>query len=285
MPAKNGFQLQDTDLALLRVAHELRLARVDHFTALTGRSEIALWRRLRKLREHRYLASVSRLFQHHIYAIGSEGIAAIIEAGFAPRELAEKRLRHRELSEIGIRHALHLSDVHARMMLITRNTPIAIDEWSEGQRHWNTVRHPESSVLMPVRPDALCVLRHTGRPEERNKFYIFVEADRSTMSRTKMLTKLDAYLEYYRQGLHLRKYPRMNAFMVATITQTRARADALRKDLHPSIPHAAWREAYPFIAIQDLTLKALLPRAAGATIDDCRREVIVKSESSSTASL
>jgi hypothetical protein len=72
-----------------------------------------------------------------------------------------------------------------------------------------------------------------------------------------MEAKITAYLDYYERRRHTKKYPGMRSFVVATVTQTRSRADELRKDLQPLIPRAA-REAYPFIAFEDLTLDALL---------------------------
>jgi hypothetical protein len=80
-----------------------------------------------------------------------------------------------------------------------------------------------------------------------------------------MKTKIEGYLAYYEQGLHAKKYPGMTAFLVATVTTTRSRANELRKDLHPMIPHANWRQAYLFIALEDLTFAALLPKAAAVT--------------------
>src|SRR5437899_8239965 len=112
MPAKDGFQLQDRDIELLRYAFQLRIATIDHLSTLSGRSVRALWGRLLKLKERRYLASIARLMQKQIYGIGSEGIPALIEHGYAPRDLAEKRFRQNELKEIGIRHLLFVADIH-----------------------------------------------------------------------------------------------------------------------------------------------------------------------------
>jgi hypothetical protein len=42
MPSKDGFQLQDSDIALLQSVHQLRIATVDHLAALSGRSVRAL---------------------------------------------------------------------------------------------------------------------------------------------------------------------------------------------------------------------------------------------------
>ena len=89
-----------------------------------------------------------------------------------------------------------------------------------------------------------------------------MEADRSTMSHERMAAKIAGYVAYYDQRLHARKYPGMHSFIVGTVTATRARADELRKDLHPLIPRSASRDAYLFIPFEDLKLTSLLPKAA-----------------------
>ena len=77
-----------------------------------------------------------------------------------------------------------------------------------------------------------------------------------------MAAKIAGYVAYYEQSGYRQKYPGMRAFIVATVTQTCERAEELRKDLHPLIPHTAARDAYLFIPFADLTLSNLLPRAA-----------------------
>src|SRR5665213_2299341 len=51
-----------------------------------------------------------------VYVIGSAGVPVLIEHGYAPREFKEERLRHHELTEIGIRHSLFIADIHARLL-------------------------------------------------------------------------------------------------------------------------------------------------------------------------
>lgn len=261
MPAKDGFQLQDRDIELLRAVHELRIATIDHLAALSGRSVRALWGRLHKLQERRYLASVARFMQKHVYAVGSTGVPVLIEEGYAPVDLAEKRIRHRELTEIGIRHSLFIADIHARMLLLTRSGPIKLDHWQEGPALWDSVAGSAGETATPVRPDAYFILKHTGRPEGKNTFYFFLEADRSTMSHERMAGKIEGYVRYHERRLHARKYPGMHSFIVATVTETRARADELQKDLHPLIPRSASRDAYLFIPFEQVTLATLLPKA------------------------
>jgi hypothetical protein len=262
MPAKNGFEIQDGDIELLHAVSQLRIATIDHLAALSGRTVRALWGRLLKLKKRRYLTSVARFMQKQVYAIGSAGVPVLIEHGYAAQEFAERRIRHHELTEIGIRHSLFIADIHMRMLLLTRTGPIKLAEWQEGSALWDSVVPRPDTPAIPVRPDAYFVLKHAGRPEGRNTFHVFLEADRSTMSHERMATKIAGYVAYYEQAEYRQKYPGMRSFIVATMTQTRERAEELRKDLHPLIPHAASRDAYLFIPYENLTLASLLPKAA-----------------------
>jgi len=264
MPAKNGFELQDRDIELLNHIFQLRLATIDHLSALSGRSVRALWNRLLKLKQRRYLASVARFMQKQVYAIGPKGVPVLVEHGYAPRDLAEKRLRHHELTEIGIRHSLFIADIHTRMIVLTRNSPIQLSHWQEGPALWDSVIAHEGESPIPVRPDAYFTLKRTDQPEGKNTVHVFLEADRSTMAHSRMAAKIAGYLAYYEHRRHTKRYPGMQAFLVAMVTQTRTRADELRKDLHPLIPHTAARQAYLFTSFGDLTLSSLLPKAAAS---------------------
>ena len=187
-----------------------------------------------------------------------------IEHGYARRDFSEKRLRHHELSDIGIRHSLFVADIHTRLLLAARSGPTVIADWQEGSGLWDTSPAGDGIPAIPVRPDAYFILKHAERPEERNKVHVFLEPGRSTMAHSRMATKIAGYLGYYEPGRHAKKYPSMQAFLVATATQTRSRARELQKDLHPLIPHSAWRDAYLFIPFQELALNTLLPKAAAS---------------------
>jgi Replication-relaxation len=256
MPADNGFELQDTDIALLHYVFQLRIATVDHLAALSGRSVRALWGRLHKLTERRYLASVARFMQRKVYAVGPRGVSALIEQGYAPADLAERRLRHNERSEIGIRHSLFIADIHARLLLLTRDTPITVHQWIEGPSIWDTVPGTDGFPAVPIRPDSYFILKHAELPRASATSHVFLEADRSTMAHSRMAAKIQGYLSYYEHHRYDKKYPSMKSFTVATVTQTRSRAEELRRDLQPLIPHGA-RAAYPFIPFEDLTLASL----------------------------
>lgn len=56
------------------------------------------------------------------------------------------------------------------------------------------------------------------------------------MIHERMAGKIEGYVRYRERRLHTRKYPGMQSFIVASVTATRARDDALWKDLLPLIP-------------------------------------------------
>ena len=264
MPATNGFQFIEGDSNILQYVYELRLAHIDHLTALTGRSHKAIARRLLKLQERRYLACIKRRPQKHLYALGSEGASVLIEEGHAPAELARKRLRHRELSEISIKHTLFTVDIHTKILILTRNSPIRLLNWEEGPRLWDQVTTRDADgreATIPVRPDAWFTLQHTERPEGKNRLHFFLEADRASMAHSRMESKIRGYLAYYQQGRHTQKYAGMKFFRVATIAETHLRAQRLDADLQGIIP-AQSRKLYRFVAFEDLTIDSLMSPAS-----------------------
>lgn len=114
---------------------------------------------------------------------------------------------------------------------------------------------------IPVRLDAYFVLNHTERPDGKNTFHFFLEADRSTMAHSRMAAKIVGYLAYYEQGLYKKKYSGMPGFLATTVTETRSRAEELRKDLYPLIPRAA-RSRYLFLPFEDLKPTNLIADAS-----------------------
>jgi hypothetical protein len=252
----NGFQLVESDLALLKHAYQLRLATIDHLAALTGRSYKQTQKRLSKLEEQRYLTCLTRRPQKIIYTIGREGVPLLIEQGYAPRELAATRLRQHELKEFGLRHAVFIADIHVRLLQETRARSLVITKWVEGSSLWDSVTTGEN-VTVPIRPDAWFTI---GNDEGNAHF--FLEADRGTMAHSRMREKISGYAAYFQQQRHVKKYEGMKVFRVATITETRGRAKGLADEFRTMMP-AAWLAAYPVIAFEDLTIQTLMPELFG----------------------
>jgi hypothetical protein len=268
MPAKNGFEIQNGDIELVHDVHELRAVRLDHLSALSGRSEKALRARVLKLARRRYLAIVARFFQRHVYVLGPEAAPLLIEAGFAPHSIAKRRVRDQELKSTTINHLLFVSDILTKLILQARTSPIKIEDCQhDGPPLWDhATGHDREGceIALPVRPDVKLALKDSTRPEGRNVADFFVEADRGTMSGERMEEKFNAYLAYYKQQRYMKKYPGMKMFQVLTVTETRSRARYLETHLAPILPTGPARRAYHFIAFEDLALNALFPQRSDA---------------------
>ena len=264
MPAtKDGFELQDGDVALVHSVYQLRLATIDHLAALSGRSLKALRARLLKLLRQKYLASPKRFRQKKVYALGNGAKPLLIDNGFASHDFANRRLRENELTETFIHHTLFASDILLKLLLQERTSPIKIIEiMHDGPALWDTAPGHDRNgkeFLFPVRPDFKLILRDTARPEGKNTLDGFFEADRGSMSGNDMEAKTRGYLAYHKSQRYHAKYPDMKMFQVFTVTRDRQRAAFLTARLAPILPDGPAKRAYHFTAIEDLTLEDLFP--------------------------
>jgi hypothetical protein len=268
MPAKNGFILTEGDISHLRDVHLLRLATIDHLAALSsgpkgaGRSYTSTQKRTAKLAERGYLDPVTRPPYKTLYALGKEGMAALVELGHAPEELLEKRPRHAELRPLFLEHLILIKNIQTRLLLLTRGTPRNIALWREDHGLHDAVTIEEkqgeraASVRIPIRPDALFVLHDRTRPEGKQRLPFVLEADRSTESHERLRTKIKGYVHYYQHNLAFPKWG-YKFFRVLIVTKSAERADNLRQSLQPLIPREL-RPHYLFTPLEALSLDTLL---------------------------
>jgi hypothetical protein len=251
-----GFQFNERDAEIVQYIYQLRVATLDHLAALTNRSQKTLERRVPKLRDEHYLVRLKPRPHKGLYVLGPAGVSALIEGGYAPHELAGKRRRETEWKDLLIPHALLVAGIHAKLLLLSRDGPVKLSQWRHDEPSmWDSVETLNDGKL-PVRPDAYFVLRDTHRPGAENLSHFFLEADVGTMSHTRIAQKIKAYSAYHQQQRHLAKFG-MNYFQVAIVTQTNARAENLRAELHAAMS-SSQRRAYHFIPLDDLTFDALL---------------------------
>lgn len=252
---RSGFQFNEHDAKIVHYTYQLRIATVDHLAALTNRSIKALERRLPKLRAQRYLLRLKPRPHKGLYVIGPEGVAVLIEGGYAPEELADKRLRQTEWKDLTIPHALFVASIQTKLLLDTRISSIKVGEWRHDHPNlWDSVQTAEHGKL-PIRPDAYFVIQDTVRPAGKNKLHFFLEADVGTMSHTRLSLKIQAYAAYHQQQRHVAKYG-INNFQVAIVSQTPARAENLGNELYAGMP-AAQRRAYHILSFDELSLSRL----------------------------
>jgi hypothetical protein len=254
MPS-TGFQFTDRDAEIVNYVYQLRVATLDHLAALTNRSYKTLERRVPKLRDERYLRRLKPRPHRGLYVIGSQSVPVLIEGGYAPDELAKKRLRENEWSDLTIPHALLAASIHAKLLLLSRHNQIKLALWQHENAALQDTVQTSGDGKLPIRPDAYFVLQDPRRPAGRNKEHFFLEADTGTMAHTRIALKIKAYTAYHQQQRHIAKFG-INYFQVAIITSTRGRAENLKAELHRGMSVAQQR-AYHFIPLEDLTLEAL----------------------------
>ena len=124
-----------------------------------------------------------------------------------------------------IRHELMISDFHASLEIGCRASEgrIELHRWIQGSQLWSRVRMP-SKQLLPHRPDAFFTLRFPFAAEGQQNSNFFYEADRGTTNLTRFRLKLEAYLEYLRQGQQKALgIKRARAVLVETIDSDRAK--------------------------------------------------------------
>jgi hypothetical protein len=255
-PNAMNFQFTKRDAEIVHYVHELSVATLDHLAALTNRSHKTLERRVPKLRDARYLRCIKPRPHKGLYVVGPEGAEVLIQGGYAAHELVRKRRREAEWKDLTIPHALLVASIHTRLLLLSKESPIRLAHWKhDGPELWDSVQTPRDGKL-PVRPDAYFALQHAERPAGRNKLHFFLEADTGTMSHARIALKIKAYAAYHEQQRHVAKFG-IDYFQVAVVTQTAARAENLREQLHVTMS-AAQQRAYHFLPLEMLTLDALL---------------------------
>ncbi len=254
MPTPSGFQFQDIDLVFVQHTFQLRLATIDHLAELSARSYKQTQKRVAALEERKYLKLIQKRPHKHVYAIGKAAVPLLIEQGYAPKELSEKRLRENELKELGIKHAVFIADIHVRLMQLTKAASLQLANWVEGPSLWDRVTM-SNNVQVPIRPDALFTI---AAADGKWRSHFFLEADRGTMAHSRMREKIAGYIAYFHQRLHLKKYAGMTVFRVLTATMTRGRGEELAKE-YGTMMRPDWLPAYPVMAFKDLTLHRLMP--------------------------
>jgi hypothetical protein len=241
MPAtKDGFAFTDNDAAIVTYIHECRFATVDHLAALTGREAKDVHRRLFRLEKRKYLHQLKRRSKKTVYSLHKEGISVLVERGVAPRELLEWRIRHENVKDLFIDHALLISDVYTFLTVASRTSQLKLAEWRQDRGLFDSapVVVDGERDMLPIRPDAFFVLEDTGRPSGANRLAFFLEADRSTTTHRRFKDKALAYWSYLQNGLQKKKLG-VPGFRVATVTLNAERAKGLCDAVQEVLPREA----------------------------------------------
>lgn len=230
---KVPFVLQDRDREIIRLVADYRVISSAEIIALLAGSRQGILRRLQCLFHAGYLDRPSQQRQlgnlKLIYSLGNLG-ARLLNAtgGFQLR--ARRREQNRRVGALHLEHALMVSRFRATLTTgtLTRGS-VRLERWTPESelRDRIVVRQNDRDVVIPVCPDAYFVLR-IEELAVSSKVHVFLEADRSTMSVERFITKLCGYWHYWRSGAATERYGIRN-FLVLTLTRSQQRAENLRR--------------------------------------------------------
>ncbi len=183
-----------------------------------------------------------------VYALGNRGAEILAPEARVSRGGVRWDTKNRNLSRVFLHHTLAVAQVMVALEVACRRREgvriIQAEEVLAGvpettQRlqllfRWQVdVRRDEKTHRLGVEPDRVFGLRFDGQPENRNRAFFFLEADRGTMpvarrglEQTSFLRKLLAYRETWRQGLH-KTHLGIPNFRILTVTTTKERVGHL----------------------------------------------------------
>ncbi|KXK05269.1 MAG: hypothetical protein UZ17_ACD001000693 [Acidobacteria bacterium OLB17] len=229
--------IRPADLDLLRWCHELRFCTIDHLTALTGRHRQALNLRLRTLIQEKYVyrTAFPNPNQKHVYSLGTQGFRHLAYAGVIRLTDVPVRLRTSELKPFFLDHTLLVTDIHATLILASRESEKRVTDWREGRELYDSVTFYENGrkKRLPVCPDAFFSLETNCDPKTRTTFAL--EADRGTTTRRTFEGKLNGYWRFLEQNRQIKSYG-VKWFRIVTVTLTDARAQGLAVMASDTIP-------------------------------------------------
>lgn len=214
--------LQYRDLELLRTVAEYRLITTPQILKIfSDDSRDGLYRRLQRLFHHGYLDR-----------LGTNPNAPMLYA-----------IARRGADVLGVSAARGVGDRYVAHQLMVNDVRIALDHASRAhgvELAWLPVVDGQ-----PVRPDGYFSLRFQDLPDGRNRAFLFLEADRSTMTRERFVEKLRAYASWHDAGGHTRTLG-VKTFRVLTVTRSKERVASLVTAARSSAALAAMRGHFWF---------------------------------------
>jgi Replication-relaxation len=222
-------RIESRDIALLQDLASYRFLNTEQIAALHNRGTRNLQRRLHDLYHSGYIdrppqQNIAGLVNRHIvYGLGIKGAEVL----FADAEERDEKVRlvkqNRRTTFPYIAHALMISQFRATLTLALRSYPSnpKIEKWLQGYELKDALAlRGENPELVP---DAFFTIG-----EGNDALDFFLEADRSTMPRERVLDKLKIYWKWYKEGRQEKTLGIRN-FRVLTITKSEERAENLRK--------------------------------------------------------
>lgn len=201
-----SFALQERDIALLRDLFESRVMTAAHVAALhfDGRAEAAK-KRLQKLKAAGLIGERRRAVNEPAaLIIAKNGLSLLGEHGilrqYPPLSLSafEKRA---QVSDLTVRHELEVMDVKAAFHSALRGSAkFSIAEFGTWPRLYEFPATTPTGTESVVRPDGFIRIHENESDGGLSEHAFFLEVDRSTETLDTLVSRANAYLDYYKSG-------------------------------------------------------------------------------------
>ena len=266
-PERYPLQLNKRDLDILHLIYDYRFIPSDHITSLISGSDRKILERLQKLFHHGY---VDRLADRRIrtrsgsekmtYAITKK--AADLLSGELGIELSKINwaYRNRSVTERHIKHTLMIAKLKTTVGLAVRDgSGVNLMFWKENRGTGKSI-DPELS-------DKVTIELAGGRQERRRivpdaffgledpdyEHFLYLEADRSTMTNERFMKKLKAYWTWWKQGGSKKKH-NAEHFRVLTVTRSEQRRNNLREVAKQASPGKSGSGMFWFACEKDYSI-------------------------------
>jgi hypothetical protein len=236
-------RITDRGIEIIRIILRYRFISTGTLVAVAGGNEDVTYRHLQQLYHQglisRFTLPRSENRGEFIYFLENAAALRGIAHRLAPEPIDWMQIKgnhekyaEMDVSENGdgygkflfIRHELMISDFHASLELGCRASEgrVELARWMQGAALWSRVRMPSKQTL-PHRPDAFFTLPFPLAPEGQQRSNFFYEADRATTNLTRFKQKLEAHLEYLKQGKQQALgMKRIRAVLIETTAEIRA---------------------------------------------------------------
>lgn len=203
------FRLTDGDLQILHYVYYFRYITTPMLVMITGRAPQKINARTRFLYDAGYLERLHLPHprsgggsQQSIHVLDEKGLQLLSEYLKVPRKEMGTSPKHNENPEMILRHKLLISYVQAAVVAAVRHTEwLELLFWQRESDQYKQTVYAQGEELR-VFPDAFFGVMDTRQPAGRQRYFFFLEADRSTMDHKDMRNKFAGYYQLWKQHQH-----------------------------------------------------------------------------------
>jgi hypothetical protein len=201
---KNGVQLQERDLAILRGLFDSRVATIHHLSTLYfGGKIMAARKRVQKLKEAGIIIErPRRATEPIVHCLGKKAFQILEEAGILKEYPSvgwshlEKRAR---VSKMTLDHELNVMDVRAALTSTAEAAGYSVVEFATWPKLFQFMANQPGTGEVLVKPDGFIRIQGEDADGQFEDMF-FLEVDRSSEEQETLALRAACYRDFYTRG-------------------------------------------------------------------------------------